>query len=175
MAEVFSRVKLNAGHIAAIVLFVVVSSVAQMAIPSMLSRMIDDGVSGHSAGTVVAIAVAQGGTNFSGGQRQRLAIARAVMKKPEIYIFGDSFSALDMRTDRQVRQNLKESMGDATMIVVAQRVNTIRDATRILVLEDGAVAGMGTHVELLKSCRLYREIAEIQLGEREVQDEIARA
>ena len=119
--------------------------------------------------------VAQGGTNFSGGQRQRLAIARAVMKKPEVYIFDDSFSALDMKTDRQLRKNLKESMGDATMIVVAQRVNTIMDATRILVLEDGEVVGMGTHRELLKSCRLYREITEIQLGEKEVENEIARA
>ena len=120
-------------------------------------------------------AVAQGGTNFSGGQRQRLAIARAVMKKPEVYVFDDSFSALDMKTDRQVRQNLKESTGQATMIVVAQRVNTIKDATRILVLENGAVAGMGTHLELLRSCRLYREIAEIQLGEKEVENELARA
>ena len=119
-------------------------------------------------------AVAQGGTNFSGGQRQRLAIARAVMKKPEIYVFDDSFSALDMKTDRQVRRNLKESMGQATMIVVAQRVNTIKDATRILVLENGAVTGMGTHLELLKSCKLYREIAEIQLGEKEVEDELAK-
>ena len=120
-------------------------------------------------------AVAQGGTNFSGGQRQRLAIARAVMKKPEIYVFDDSFSALDMKTDRQVRRNLKESMGQATMIVVAQRVNTIKDATRILVLENGTVTGMGTHLELLKSCKLYREIAEIQLGEKEVEDELAHA
>ena len=116
--------------------------------------------------------VAQGGTNFSGGQRQRLAIARAVMKKPEIYIFDDSFSALDMKTDKTLRANLKASMGDATMIVVAQRVNTIMDATRILVLEDGDVVGMGTHLELLKSCKLYREIAEIQLGEEEVANEL---
>lgn len=118
-------------------------------------------------------AVAQGGTNFSGGQRQRLAIARAVMKKPEIYVFDDSFSALDMKTDRQVRQNLKAGMGGVTMIVVAQRVNTIRDATRILVLGNGTVAGMGTHRELLETCKLYREIAEIQLGEKEVAAEIA--
>ncbi|MDO4796721.1 MAG: ABC transporter ATP-binding protein [Coriobacteriales bacterium] len=117
--------------------------------------------------------VAQGGTNFSGGQRQRLAIARAVMKKPEVYIFDDSFSALDMKTDKQLRQNLQESMGEATMIVVAQRVNTIMDATRILVLENGEVTGMGTHLELLKSCQLYREIAEIQLGEEEVRRELA--
>ena len=119
--------------------------------------------------------IAQGGTNLSGGQRQRMAIARAVMKKPEIYIFDDSFSALDMRTDAQLRKNLKESMGDATQIIVAQRVNTIMDATRILVLENGEVVGMGTHKELLVSCKLYREIAEIQLGEEEVKNEIASA
>ena len=119
--------------------------------------------------------VSQGGTNFSGGQRQRLAIARAVMKKPEVYIFDDSFSALDMKTDKQLRQNLKDSMGDATMIVVAQRVNTIMDATRILVLENGEVVGQGTHKELLKTCPLYREIAEIQLGKEEVQNEIKGA
>jgi ATP-binding cassette subfamily B protein len=120
-------------------------------------------------------AVAQGGTNFSGGQRQRLAIARAVMKKPEVYIFDDSFSALDMKTDKQLRQNLKESMGDATMIVVAQRVNTIMDATRILVLENGEVVGQGTHRQLLESCRLYREIAQIQLGKEEVENELKRS
>ena len=119
--------------------------------------------------------VSQGGTNFSGGQRQRLAIARAVMKKPEIYIFDDSFSALDMKTDKQLRQNLKESMGETTMIVVAQRVNTIMDATRILVLENGEVVGCGTHKELLKTCQLYREIAEIQLGEEEVKNELESA
>ena len=117
--------------------------------------------------------VSQGGTNFSGGQRQRLAIARAVMKKPEIYIFDDSFSALDMKTDKKLRQNLNDSMGDATMVVVAQRVNTIMDATRILVLDKGEVVGMGTHKELLKDCQLYREIAEIQLGEEEVKRELA--
>ncbi len=116
--------------------------------------------------------VSQGGTNFSGGQRQRLAIARAVMKKAEVYIFDDSFSALDMKTDKQLRQNLKQSMGHSTMIVVAQRVSTIMDATRIIVLEDGTVAGMGTHKELLRSCRLYREIAEIQLGKEEVEHEL---
>ena len=97
------------------------------------------------------------------------------MKKPEVYIFDDSFSALDMKTDKQLRQNLKESMGEATMIVVAQRVNTIMDATRIIVLDKGEVVGMGTHLELLKSCKLYREIAEIQLGEEEVKNELERA
>ena len=116
--------------------------------------------------------VSQGGTNFSGGQRQRLAIARAVMKKSEVYIFDDSFSALDMKTDRQLRQNLKESMGESTMIVVAQRVSTIMDATRIIVLENGEAVGIGTHKELLRSCRLYREIAEIQLGKEEVEHEL---
>ena len=117
-------------------------------------------------------AVSQGGTNFSGGQRQRLAIARAVMKKPEVYIFDDSFSALDMKTDKQLRQNLKESMGDATMVVVAQRVNTIMDADRIIVLENGEVVGLGKHHDLLKDCQLYREIAEIQLGKEEVENEL---
>ena len=97
------------------------------------------------------------------------------MKKPEIYVFDDSFSALDMKTDKTLRQNLKDHMGDATMIVVAQRVNTIMDATRILVLENGEVAGTGTHRELLKSCTLYREIAEIQLGKEEVKRELESA
>ena len=101
---------------------------------------------------------------FSGGQRQRMAIARAIMKKPEIYVFDDSFSALDTKTDRQLRQNLKESIGDATMIIVAQRISSILNADRILVIDDGRIIGNGTHKELLESCSLYREIAEIQLG-----------
>lgn len=117
--------------------------------------------------------IAQGGTNLSGGQRQRMAIARAVMKKPEVYIFDDSFSALDMKTDKELRENLKASMGEATMILVAQRVNTIIDATRIIVLDNGEPVGVGTHKELLKSCQLYREIAEIQLGKEVVANEIA--
>lgn len=112
--------------------------------------------------------VAQGGTNLSGGQRQRMAIARAVMKKPEIYVFDDSFSALDMKTDRQLRQNLKESIGEATVIMVAQRISTILDADRILVVDDGQIIGNGTHKELLNTCPLYREIAEIQLGKEAV-------
>ena len=108
--------------------------------------------------------IAQGGTNLSGGQRQRMAIARAMMKKAEIYVFDDSFSALDMKTDRQLRQNLKANIGDATVIMVAQRISTILDADRILVVDDGQIVGSGTHQELLESCPLYREIAEIQLG-----------
>ena len=112
--------------------------------------------------------IAQGGTNLSGGQRQRMAIARAVMKQPEIYVFDDSFSALDMKTDQTLRKNLKAAMGDATIILVAQRVSTILDADRILVVDDGMIVGQGTHQELLKSCPLYREIAEIQLGKESV-------
>lgn len=108
--------------------------------------------------------IAQGGTNLSGGQRQRMAIARAMMKKPEIYVFDDSFSALDMKTDRQLRENLKENIGNATVIMVAQRISTIVDADRILVVDDGQIVGNGTHKELLENCLLYREIAEIQLG-----------
>lgn len=108
--------------------------------------------------------ISQGGTNLSGGQRQRMAIARAIMKQPEIYVFDDSFSALDMKTDQTLRKNLKAAMGDATIILVAQRVSTILDADRILVVDDGMIVGQGTHQELLKSCPLYREIAEIQLG-----------
>lgn len=112
--------------------------------------------------------IAQGGTNLSGGQRQRMAIARAVMKKPEIYVFDDSFSALDMKTDQTLRRNLKAAMGDATVIMVAQRVSTILDADRILVVDDGQIVGQGTHRELLETCPLYRDIAEIQLGKESV-------
>ena len=109
-------------------------------------------------------AIAQGGTNLSGGQRQRMAIARAMMKKPEIYVFDDSFSALDMKTDRKLRENLKESIGDTTVIMVAQRISTVMDADRILVVDDGQIVGSGTHKDLIQTCPLYREIAEIQLG-----------
>lgn len=118
-------------------------------------------------------AIAQGGTNLSGGQRQRMAIARAVVKQPEIYLFDDSFSALDMKTDRTLRARLRENMGGATMLIVAQRVSTILDADRILVMEDGQIVGNGTHKELLRTCELYREIAQLQLGEEEVAREIA--
>ena len=92
------------------------------------------------------------------------AIARAMMKKPEIYVFDDSFSALDMKTDRKLRENLKESIGDATVIMVAQRISTVMDADRILVVDDGQIVGNGTHKDLIQTCPLYREIAEIQLG-----------
>jgi len=112
--------------------------------------------------------IAQGGTNLSGGQRQRLAIARAIMKKPEVYLFDDSFSALDMRTDRQLRQNLAEAAKDAAIIIVAQRVSTILSADQILVIEKGEVIGKGTHLELLRTCPAYREMATLQLGEEAV-------
>ena len=113
-------------------------------------------------------AIAQGGTNVSGGQRQRLSIARAVYRNPEILIFDDSFSALDFKTDRVVRDALKEYAKDATKIIVAQRVGTIMDADCILVLDDGRLVGKGTHRELLESCDVYRQIAQSQLSEEEL-------
>ena len=114
--------------------------------------------------------IAQGGTNVSGGQRQRLSIARAIYKKPEIYIFDDSFSALDYKTDRTLRHILKEKTGDATKLIVAQRIGTIRDADKIIVLDDGRIAGMGTHGELMKNCTEYQEIAYSQLSKEELSD-----
>ena len=112
--------------------------------------------------------IAQGGTNVSGGQKQRLAIARAVCRKPEIYIFDDSFSALDYKTDRQLRNALKKETGDATSLIVAQRIGTIRDADRIIVLNEGEMVGMGTHSELLENCETYQQIAYSQLSKEEL-------
>ena len=112
--------------------------------------------------------VAQGGTNFSGGQKQRLSIARAVARQAEIYIFDDTFSALDYKTDRELRSALKAEMKDSTCLIVAQRIGTIIDADLILVLENGCVVGQGTHKELLESCDAYREIAQSQLSEEEL-------
>ncbi|HET7684169.1 MAG TPA: ABC transporter ATP-binding protein [Marmoricola sp.] len=108
--------------------------------------------------------VNQGGSNFSGGQRQRLAIARALVRRPEIYLFDDSFSALDLATDARLRAALRPETTDATVLIVAQRVSTIRDADQILVLEDGELVGHGTHDALLETCQTYREIVESQLG-----------
>ena len=113
--------------------------------------------------------IAQGGTNVSGGQKQRLSIARALVKKPKIYIFDDSFSALDFKTDKALRAALKEKVGDSTLIIVAQRINTILDAEQILVLEDGKLAGKGTHDELMETCEVYKEIALSQLSEEELE------
>ncbi|MGX5696790.1 ABC transporter ATP-binding protein [Agromyces soli] len=108
--------------------------------------------------------IAQGGTNVSGGQRQRLAIARAIVHNPEILVFDDSFSALDLTTDARLRQALWRELPDVTKVVVAQRVSTITDADRIVVLDDGVAVGIGTHEELLETCQTYREIVESQLG-----------
>lgn len=112
--------------------------------------------------------IAQGGSNLSGGQKQRLAIARAVARKPEIYIFDDSFSALDYKTDRALRSALKRETADVTSLIVAQRIGTILDADQIIVLNEGAIAGKGTHKELLKTCSVYQEIAMSQLSEEEL-------
>ncbi len=112
--------------------------------------------------------VSQGGTNVSGGQKQRLSIARAIAKDPEIFIFDDSFSALDFKTDSQLRKALKEHTKDATTIIVAQRISTILNADQIIVLEDGHMAGIGTHKELLASCEVYGQIARSQLSEEEL-------
>jgi ATP-binding cassette subfamily B protein len=107
--------------------------------------------------------VAQGGTNVSGGQRQRIAMARALIKKPEIYLFDDSFSALDVATDARLRKALKPVTTGATVIIVAQRVFTITEADQIVVLEDGAIVGLGTHDDLVATCPTYAEIVESQL------------
>ena len=115
--------------------------------------------------------VAQGGTNVSGGQKQRLSIARAVAKDPEIFIFDDSFSALDFKTDKALRKALKEHTKNATTIIVAQRISTILNADQILVLDDGKMAGLGTHRELMKNCEAYRQIAMSQLSEEELANE----
>lgn len=112
--------------------------------------------------------IAQGGTNVSGGQRQRLAIARAVCRKPEIYIFDDSFSALDYKTDRVLREALRKETKDTTSLIVAQRIGTIKNADRIIVLEDGEAVGIGTHEELMKNCEVYQQIALSQLSKEEL-------
>ncbi len=112
--------------------------------------------------------IAQGGSNVSGGQKQRLSIARAIAKSPEIFIFDDSFSALDFKTDARLRKALREYTKEATTIIVAQRISTILNADRILVLDEGKIAGMGTHKELMKSCDVYRQIAMSQLSEEEL-------
>lgn len=112
--------------------------------------------------------VSQGGDNFSGGQKQRLSIARAVARQPEIFIFDDSFSALDYKTDRSLRATLDRECGDATRFIVAQRIGTIRDADKIIVLDEGRIAGMGTHDELIKTCEVYQQIALSQLSKEEL-------
>lgn len=115
----------------------------------------------------LSMAVSQGGSNFSGGQKQRLSIARALVKKPEILVFDDSFSALDFKTDKTLRDNLRKLEGNPTKVIVAQRIGTIMDADLILVLEKGKIVGAGTHEELLKNCQVYQEIAYSQISKEE--------
>ena len=115
--------------------------------------------------------VSQGGTNVSGGQKQRLSIARALIRKSPVYLFDDSFSALDFKTDRKLRQALKENTGESTFIIVAQRINTVMDADQIIVMDQGRIAGIGTHRQLLETCGIYREIAMSQLSEEELRKE----
>jgi ATP-binding cassette, subfamily B, multidrug efflux pump len=112
--------------------------------------------------------IAQGGTNVSGGQKQRLSIARALVRKPEIYVFDDSFSALDFKTDARLRSALKEEISDSTVFIVAQRVSTVMDADRIIVLDDGRIVGIGTHRELMQTSEVYREIVSSQLSMEEI-------
>ena len=125
-----------------------------------VSKM-EDGYTSH---------IARGGTNVSGGQKQRLSIARAVAKNPEIYIFDDTFSALDYKTDLTLRQELRKYTKDATCLIVAQRIGTIINADKIIVLDKGKCVGMGTHKELLKKCEVYKEIALSQLSEEELKN-----
>ncbi|MDD5828669.1 MAG: ABC transporter ATP-binding protein, partial [Lachnospira sp.] len=112
--------------------------------------------------------IAQGGSNVSGGQKQRLAIARAIAKEPQIFIFDDSFSALDLKTDAALRKALAGKVKDSTVIIVAQRISTILHADQILVMEEGKIVGKGTHEELLKNCEVYKQIAVSQLSAKEL-------
>ena len=114
--------------------------------------------------------VSQGGTNFSGGQRQRLSIARALVKPADLYIFDDSFSALDFKTDAALRSALAEEVSDAAVLIIAQRINTILAADQIVVLKDGCIQGLGTHAELMRGCEAYREIARSQLKAEELEE-----
>ena len=112
----------------------------------------------------------QGGKNVSGGQKQRLSIARALARDPEILIFDDSFSALDYKTDKELRQALKEKAADKTCLIVAQRIGTIKNADKIIVLDEGTVVGEGTHDELMANCKIYKEIALSQLSKEELKN-----
>jgi ATP-binding cassette subfamily B protein len=115
--------------------------------------------------------LAQGGTNVSGGQMQRLSIARALVRKPEIYIFDDTFSALDFKTDAKLRSVLRAETRQATVLIVAQRVSTVMDAEQIIVLDEGKMVGLGTHKELMKSCSVYQGIVTSQLSQAEIEAE----
>jgi ATP-binding cassette subfamily B protein len=117
--------------------------------------------------------VAQGGSNLSGGQKQRLSIARALIRRPEIYIFDDSFSALDFQTEARLHAALKRELFNSTLLIVAQRINSVMDADQIIVLDEGRIAGLGTHRELMNTCKVYREIVSSQLSLQELEEEIA--
>ncbi len=119
--------------------------------------------------------IAQGGTNVSGGQKQRLSIARAICKKPEVFIFDDSFSALDMKTDQKLRQALKKVTKNSVVLIVAQRINTIKEAEQVIVLDKGKIVGKGTHHSLLNDCEIYREIVRSQFSEKEYENELKEA
>ena len=119
--------------------------------------------------------IVEAGTNVSGGQRQRLSIARAVAKNPEIYIFDDACSALDMKTDKKLREALKPVTKNSVVLIVAQRVSTIRDAEQIVVLDKGKVVGKGKHLELIRDCKVYREICKSQLSDDEFKREVENA
>ena len=136
-----------------------IRSAAEVAMASEFVEQMEEGYDSH---------ISQGGKNVSGGQKQRLSIARAAAIDPEIFIFDDSFSALDYKTDREVRSRLKEYTKNATSLIVAQRIGTIRDADLIIVLDRGVAVGQGTHEELLKTCPVYREIALSQLSKEEL-------
>ena len=115
--------------------------------------------------------MARGGTNVSGGQKQRLSIARAIARNPEIYIFDDTFSALDYKTDSILRKELKKYTKDATVLIVAQRIGTVMNADKIIVLENGNIVGIGKHRDLLNNCEVYKQIALSQLSEEELENE----
>ena len=117
--------------------------------------------------------IEQGGANVSGGQKQRLSIARALVRRPEIYVFDDSFSALDFKTDAKLRAALKRETLDSTVLIVAQRVSTVMDADQIIVLDEGRMVGIGTHRSLMRSSEVYREIVTSQLSMDEIAEEIA--
>ena len=143
-----------------------VRQAAQLAQADDFIRKLPGGYNAH---------IAQGGTNVSGGQKQRLSIARAICKNPDIFIFDDAFSALDMKTDAKLREALKPVTSDMVTLIVAQRVSTIKNADQIVVLNDGKIAGKGTHRELLKNCEIYQSIVESQLSEAEFEREMRLA